>query len=77
MVGGGLLHLVCVVFPSHINERDLLSIVNIPIEQMWARNKELQMPRQSKVTAIEMKDQQYNSKGLESPMKLNSGIMNK
>lgn len=77
MVGGGLLHLVCVRFPSHINERDLLSIVNIPTEQMWARNKKLQMQRHSKVTVIEMKDQQYNSKRLESPMKPNSGIMNK
>lgn len=76
-MGGGLLHLVCVRFPSHINERDLLNIVNIPIEQMWARNKELQKQRHSKVTAIEMKDPQYNSKGLESLMKLNSGIMSK
>lgn len=55
-----LLHLVCVRFPSLTVERGLLSIVNIPKEQMLARNCKY---RDSRVAAKEMKDQPYNSKG--------------
>lgn len=55
-----LFHLVCVRFPSFTVEKGLLSIGNIPSEQMWARHCKY---RDSRVAAKEVKDQPDNSKG--------------